>query len=206
MEGTIPPEVRRARSRTVQEACSSWVLLVGEKIGCELSRILPNTPRILHAVDRSWKKGSQHGAYSNTTDRSWRGRTERVYGKTAGWASNMCWIGFADPSGRFNFCGRIMHKTFTCDETLRPVKVRHLTTYVPGVSRTLPEMKERMGSLCEVGMEVERAMGSPMFCGWAGGGLRAPAVGVERSPSLELTDRLLLQEKPEVEEAIVSMN
>lgn len=83
-----------------------------------------------------------------------------------------------------------------------PIKVYDLTTYIPDVSRTLPEIKERMGSLCEVGMDEERALESPMFWGLAGGGLRAPAVGVERPSSLELTDRLLLQEKPVEGEAI----
>lgn len=74
----------------------------------------------------------------------------------------------------------------------------------------LPEMKERMGSLCGVGMEEENALASPMFCGFVGGGLKAPVVGVEFSISSscrELTDRLLFlaQEKPKEGEAIIAI-
>lgn len=99
----------------------------------------------------------------------------------------------------------------TCEVVSVPSNIRNLTTYVPGVSRMLPEIKERMGSLCVVGMEEEDALASPMFCGFVRGGLRAPGVGVEFSVSLscrELTDRLLFlpQEKPKEGEAIVAID
>lgn len=100
-----------------------------------------------------------------------------------------------------------MDQVFTCNFLALPIKVYNLTTYVPGVSRTLPEMKERMGSLCAVGMEDERALGSPMVCGLVRGGLRTPGVGVEPSPSHDGADWAwdLLQEKPEEGDAMLAV-
>lgn len=71
--------------------------------------------------------------------------------------------------------------------------------YVPERSPTpLPETKERMGSLCADVLE-ENVLPSWILCGWARGGLKAPAVGAEPWFSRELTDEFLLKaEKPKL--------
>lgn len=93
-----------------------------------------------------------------------------------------------------------------CTVVAWPIKVHSLTEYVPGESRTLPEMKERIGSRWAVAEEEESALGPPpMVCGLVRGGLRGPGVGFELSLSCELTDwLLLLQEKLSGGEAIVA--
>lgn len=79
--------------------------------------------------------------------------------------------------------------------------------YVPGLSRALPETKERIGSLCAAADAEEAAcpLGSPMFWGFARGGLNAPGVGADEGSSpCEAIDGLLLrQENPRPGEAIV---
>lgn len=76
----------------------------------------------------------------------------------------------------------------------------------PGLSRALPEIKERMGSLWTVELDVDRSRASPIFCGLARGEVRRAGVGVEESRSCELTDWALLRhgEEPVDGDAIVA--
>lgn len=74
-----------------------------------------------------------------------------------------------------------------------------------GLSRALPEIKERMGSLWAVELDVDRRRASPIFCGLARGEVRRAGVGVEESRSCELADWALLRhgEEPVDGDAIV---